>query len=176
MPADTDTTTPEVAEDLARRIRERMETIKSRKESERFRRVKGSYLFDVEGVGAWQVAVDGGRLSVTEGATTGDCIVRCEPGIFLKVAEGEQNLLTAYMQGRLEIEGDMALAQWWRARRHPERRHQPVRQRRPAVRHRPVHLRRPARDPVLDRRLHRRPAGVVAGSSTSAARRRCPRG
>ncbi len=111
MPADSSTGTTEVPEVLARNIKERMEMIKSRPVDERFRRTRGSYLFDVEGVGTWQVALDNGRLSVTEGATTGDCVIHGEPAILVKVADGEQNLITACMQGRLDIEGDMALAQ-----------------------------------------------------------------
>ena len=111
MPADSNTQITEVGEDLARQVRERIESIKTRPLNPIFKHEKGSYLFDVEGVGAWKVALDQGKKTVTEGATEADCIIHSDADLFLKVAGGEQNLLTAFMQGRLEIEGDMALAQ-----------------------------------------------------------------
>lgn len=111
MPADSNTQITEVDEDLARRVRERMESLKTSPLNPLFKNVKGSYLFDVEGVGAWKVALDHGKKTVTEGATEADCIIHSDADLILKVAGGDQNLLTAFMQGRLDVEGDMALAQ-----------------------------------------------------------------
>lgn len=74
-------------------------------------RITGTYRFDIQGVGVWRVRVDRGRVVVHEGTGDADCIVRCSPDDFVRLARGEQNLVTAFMQGRVEIEGDLALAQ-----------------------------------------------------------------
>ncbi|HKP95008.1 MAG TPA: SCP2 sterol-binding domain-containing protein [Fibrobacteria bacterium] len=92
-------------------VRRIIENIKSSPHSEPMRRVRGSYLFDVEGAGRWRIGVDHGKLAVEEGRTDADCIVRTDADYFLRIATGRQNLVTAAMQGRVEIEGDMALAQ-----------------------------------------------------------------
>lgn len=73
--------------------------------------VTGSYRFDVDGVGSFFVAVDDGRLAVAELERAADCTIRCAPQTFLRIADGSQNLLTAAMQGLVEISGDLALAQ-----------------------------------------------------------------
>jgi putative sterol carrier protein len=73
--------------------------------------VRGSYRFDVEGVGSFFVSVDDGALVIVEAARDADCVIACDPTVFLRVADGSQNLLTAAMQGLVEISGDLALAQ-----------------------------------------------------------------
>lgn len=111
MPADTSIGKAEVAEDLAKQIKAVIERIKAQPFDERLKMVQGSYLFDVEGLGTWKIDVNEGKLSVSEGAAEADCIIRCDAGYFVRLASGEQNLLTALMQGQVEVEGDMALAQ-----------------------------------------------------------------
>ena len=73
--------------------------------------VSGTYAFEVRGVGTWRMSVDAGRIEVLDGPGHADCVVRADPDDFVRIAEGEQNLITAYMQGLVEIEGDMVLAQ-----------------------------------------------------------------
>lgn len=77
----------------------------------RLKRIRGSYRFDIEGVGSWHVVVDQETLRITEGAADADCVVRCDEQDFVRIANGEQNLLTAVLQGRVQVQGDMALAQ-----------------------------------------------------------------
>jgi putative sterol carrier protein len=74
-------------------------------------RLSGSYRFDVEGAGVWRVALDHGTVTVTESAAPADCTIRCGEADFVRIASGEQNLLTAAMQGRVQVEGSMVLAQ-----------------------------------------------------------------
>ena len=47
-------------------------------------------------------------LLADEGDVPTDCIIRCSNDDFIDIVEG-QNLLTAWMQGRIQAEGNMAL-------------------------------------------------------------------
>jgi putative sterol carrier protein len=38
-------------------------------------------------------------------------VIRCDEADFVRIARGEQNLFTAVLQGRVQVEGDYALAQ-----------------------------------------------------------------
>ena len=70
----------------------------------------GSYVFDIEGVGQWTVAVSDGTVTVEEGAGTADCTILASEETLLKIARGEANPTTAYMTGKLKIQGDMSAA------------------------------------------------------------------
>ena len=58
-----------------------------------------TYVFDVEGVGQWTVAVADGAVSVTEGAGEADCTISASEDTLVKIATGEANPTTAYMTG-----------------------------------------------------------------------------
>ena len=77
----------------------------------RLEEVSGSYRFDIDGIGSFFVSVDHGWLVVGEAERAADCIVRSSAEDFLRIARGQQNLLTAAMQGLVEIRGDLGLAQ-----------------------------------------------------------------
>jgi putative sterol carrier protein len=83
----------------------------TREQDPRLAGIEGTYRFDVEGAGSWCVAVHEGRVTITEAATGGDCVIRCTEPDFVRIAQGRQNLLTAALQGRVQIEGSMVLAQ-----------------------------------------------------------------
>lgn len=72
--------------------------------------MSNSYVFDIEGVGAWTVAVSDGAVSVAEGAHDADCTISTSEETLLKIARGEANAPTAYMTGKLKIKGDMGAA------------------------------------------------------------------
>jgi ubiquinone biosynthesis protein UbiJ len=78
---------------------------------ERARGIWGTYRFDVEGVGSWLVRVTDGEIAVKAGGGAADCAIACEAGDLFAIASGVQNLLTAMMQGRVRIGGDLVLAQ-----------------------------------------------------------------
>jgi putative sterol carrier protein len=82
-----------------------------RGEDQRLQGIKGSYRFDIEGVGSWRMEVRDERVAITESTAPADCVIRCEEADFVRIARGEQNLLTAALQGRVQVEGDYALAQ-----------------------------------------------------------------
>lgn len=96
---------------MAERARDILARAAARGPDPRLKGIRGSYRFDVEGAGSWHATVADGTVKVTEGAAAADCVIRCDEADFVRIARGEQNLLTAAMQGRVQIEGDMALAQ-----------------------------------------------------------------
>jgi len=71
----------------------------------------GSYKFDVADQGVWNATVEDGVAEVHEGDVPTDCVIHCDNDDFVRIVAGEQNLLTAWMQGRIEAEGDLALLQ-----------------------------------------------------------------
>jgi len=75
------------------------------------RGVHGTYLFDIEKVGCWFLAVDDGAINIEETRRDADCTIGCDEPDFVEIVEGRRNLLTARMQGRVFISGDLALAQ-----------------------------------------------------------------
>jgi putative sterol carrier protein len=72
--------------------------------------MNNTYVFDVEGAGQWTVAVDDGAVSVTEGTADADCTISASEDTLVKIAKGEANATTAYMTGKLKIQGDMGAA------------------------------------------------------------------
>ena len=72
--------------------------------------MQNTYVFDVQDVGQWTVSVDEGTVSVTEGAGEADCTITASEETLVKIAQGEANPTTAYMTGKLKIQGDMGAA------------------------------------------------------------------
>jgi len=75
------------------------------------RGVHGTYLFDIDKVGCWFVAVDDGVVNIEETKREADCTISCDERDFVDIVEGRRNLITAGMQGRVKVRGDIALAQ-----------------------------------------------------------------
>src|SRR6516165_5089323 len=73
--------------------------------------VHGTYLFEIDKVGSWFVAVDDGAIKIEETKRDADCTISCDERDFVDIVEGRRNLITAHMQGRVKVRGDMALAQ-----------------------------------------------------------------
>jgi arylformamidase len=73
--------------------------------------VHGTYLFDIDNVGCWFVAVDNGAIHIEETKHDADCTICCDEPDFVDIVEGRRQLITCHMQGRVTIRGDMALAQ-----------------------------------------------------------------
>jgi putative sterol carrier protein len=72
--------------------------------------MNNSYVFDIADVGAWTVSVVDGVVSVAEGERDADCTLSASEETLMKIARGEANPTTAYMTGKLKIEGDMGAA------------------------------------------------------------------
>jgi putative sterol carrier protein len=95
---------------MAESVREFLEGIPGRVDPERARRLDASYRFDIEGAGTWRLEADGDRLVVTESDAPADCVIRTDERTFLRIVNGEQSPMGAYMTGKVRVEGDLGLA------------------------------------------------------------------
>ena len=91
-------------------VQDFFEGLPTRVTPDRIEGMNNTYVFDVEGVGQWTVAVDDGKVSVSEGAGEADCTLSASEDTLIKIAKGEANATTAYMTGKLKIKGDMGAA------------------------------------------------------------------
>jgi ubiquinone biosynthesis protein UbiJ len=80
-------------------------------ESPALQGITGTYRFDVDGHRSVRVEVQDGAFTVAESAAPADCIIRLEESDVARIASGEQNVITALLQGRVQVQGDLALAQ-----------------------------------------------------------------
>jgi putative sterol carrier protein len=78
--------------------------------AERIEGMNNTYAFDIEGAGAWTVAIADGAITVTDGMGDADCTFSASEETFAKIVAQEQNATTAYMTGKLKIKGDMGAA------------------------------------------------------------------
>ena len=70
-------------------------------------------LFDITGEseGQWTATIEGGGIIVEEGAADNPTTtITCSDVDLLGIVNDEVNPVTAFMQGRIKVEGDMALA------------------------------------------------------------------
>jgi putative sterol carrier protein len=71
--------------------------------------VKGTYRFDIDGVGSWRLTVDDGAVWVREGPGEAECVIGLSEEVFVKMARGEKNLMTALLRSEIRFEGDRRL-------------------------------------------------------------------
>jgi putative sterol carrier protein len=91
-------------------VQEFFEQLPSRVDPEKTAGMNATYVFDVAGAGQWTVRVADGAVTVAEGAGEADCTISASEEVFAKIASGDQNPTTAYMTGKLKIDGDMGAA------------------------------------------------------------------
>ena len=91
-------------------VQEFFEGLPTRVSADRIEGMNNTYAFEIEGAGAWTVAIADGAITVTEGAGDADCTLTASEESFEKIVAGEQNPTTAYMTGKLKIKGDMGAA------------------------------------------------------------------
>ena len=91
-------------------VQEFFEGLAARVPADRIAGMNNTYVFDIEGAGAWTVAIADGAIEVTEGLGDADCTLSASEESFAKIVAGEQNPTTAYMTGKLKIKGDMGAA------------------------------------------------------------------
>jgi putative sterol carrier protein len=71
----------------------------------------GVYEFDItEGGGTWFVKLDHGTPKLEDRAEHPDVVISCSPADFVAVTDGSQNVVTAFLQGRVICTGDLAFA------------------------------------------------------------------
>ena len=73
--------------------------------------VSGTVQWDIEGEGQWNVFINKGAITVSRDAMVPDSVMSCSEDTFLSLTKGVQNPLTAFLQGKLAIEGNIGLAQ-----------------------------------------------------------------
>ena len=95
---------------MAESARQFFEGLEGRVDQSKTAGMTNSYVFDIDGAGTWTVAVDDGKVSVTEGGGDADATISASEETFQKIAAGEQNATSAYMTGKLKIKGDMGAA------------------------------------------------------------------
>jgi putative sterol carrier protein len=82
-----------------------------RADPERLAGVEHSYLFDIAGEGRWLVDVRGGKVTVTEDPEgAADAEFKMSAETFERILAGKQNPMTAYMTGKLKVNGDISAA------------------------------------------------------------------
>ena len=91
-------------------VQEFFEGLPGRVTPDRIEGMSNTYVFEIEGAGAWTVAIADGTITVAEGVGEGDCTFSTSEENFEKIVAGEQNPTTAYMTGKLKIKGDMGAA------------------------------------------------------------------
>jgi putative sterol carrier protein len=90
--------------------REFFESLSSRVDASKTAGVNKSYVFDIEGAGVWKVDVTDAGVEVTEGGGDADVTIHASEETFREIAERKQNPTTAFMTGKLKIDGDMGAA------------------------------------------------------------------
>ena len=90
--------------------REFFDSLPARVDPARTAGVNKSYIFDIEGAGVWKVDVTDAGVEVTEGGEDADVTIHASEETFRAIAEGNQNPTTAFMTGKLKIDGDMSAA------------------------------------------------------------------
>ena len=91
-------------------VREFFETLPDRVPPGKAAGVTNSYLFEIKDAGTWLVAVDDGKVAVTEGDGQADVSFVMSEEIFRKLVAGEQNPATAVMTGKIKVKGDLGAA------------------------------------------------------------------
>jgi putative sterol carrier protein len=95
---------------VAESTREFFENLPSRADTTKTAGMSNSYLFDIEGAGQWLVTVDDGVVSVREGEGDADVTIKTSDENFQQIVAGDLNPTSAYMTGKLKIQGDMGAA------------------------------------------------------------------
>lgn len=76
----------------------------------RFAGLSGTLRVSIGASGTWRLSIDNGNLELIESADSADCIIEVEEADLLETINGRRNLFTAFLQGRVRVQGDRALA------------------------------------------------------------------
>jgi putative sterol carrier protein len=73
--------------------------------------ISGTIRWDIADAGSWFVVVNNGSLSVSRNTAGADCVLACSREDFDRLVVGKQNPTTLLLQGKLQITGNIGLAQ-----------------------------------------------------------------
>jgi putative sterol carrier protein len=94
-------------------VSEAMEAVVGGADSKKLAGLDKVVMFDLsgEGGGQWTATIADGKIELVEGAAgTPDATFKMKAEHFLGIVNGKINPISAYMQGRVRIEGDMSVA------------------------------------------------------------------
>jgi putative sterol carrier protein len=74
------------------------------------RETTARYRIDLEDGRSFTLILNRGRLSVDEAGGEATCVLSCSAEMFLRVLNGETNLMTAFMRSEVLMSGDLAAA------------------------------------------------------------------
>jgi len=92
---------------------EALEALSASADPQKLAGVDAAVLFDLsgEGGGQWTLTVADGQLSITEGATASPQVtLKMSADDFVALTKGSLSPVAAFMQGRIKVDGDMAVA------------------------------------------------------------------
>jgi putative sterol carrier protein len=93
---------------MAASAREFFESLGERATPDRTAGINKTYRFDIEGAGSWTVQVTDEGAQVTEnGSGQVDATVATSEETFEKLLSREQSPTTAFMLGKVKVDGDM---------------------------------------------------------------------
>jgi len=90
--------------------REFFSGLEHRLDTEKLQGQTVAYRFDIAGAGSWRVGVYEGKVAVEEGREDADCVIAMKEEVFVRLLRGEQNPASAFMLGRIKVDGDMSHA------------------------------------------------------------------
>jgi putative sterol carrier protein len=91
-------------------VREFFETLESRLDVAKLDGQTLSFRFDIDGAGSWNVSSADGQFAVVEGTDDAETVFSMKEETFLRLLRGEQKPTSAFMTGKLRIQGDMGSA------------------------------------------------------------------
>jgi putative sterol carrier protein len=84
------------------------EGLEARADTAKLAGLDHSYRFVIEGEGTWSVRIHAGTVVVSEGGEDGaDATIRASGEVFDRIVAGKQNAATAYMSGKVKVDGDL---------------------------------------------------------------------
>jgi putative sterol carrier protein len=85
------------------------EGLETRADAAKLAGLDHTYRFEIDGEGVWSVRIQAGTVEVTEGGTENgaDATIRTSSEVFERLISGRQNPTTAYMSGKVKVDGDL---------------------------------------------------------------------
>ncbi|HZU70692.1 MAG TPA: SCP2 sterol-binding domain-containing protein [Ktedonobacteraceae bacterium] len=95
---------------MSQQVQEFFTALATRRYEPLLHSVSGTVRWNIEGEGYWNVVINKGAITVNRDAMLPDSVMSCSEDTFLALARGVQNPLTAFLQGKLAIQGNIGLA------------------------------------------------------------------
>jgi putative sterol carrier protein len=90
---------------ILHRIRDRIDPVHARG-------MRVSVRFDLAGMDRWRIAIADGQVTAGPSEEFADCVIETNGETLQAILDGEQNVRTAYISGKVKVHGDLALARW----------------------------------------------------------------